>query len=173
MFKLDNDNENLWIWKILTGQLDADGKLDGGLGGWSDWTFFNIISFLNLYFYMKTEQVKGESSGTNWNKKHDNIKLCWTFHVCNCGFVMKHNWQKQMQNHWNKCQLTNQTELLKGCDDDCELTCEIMGGSLLGGEIHVTRWRWDLSAVHECPDLIIIFLLMIITFYDHNMMIYI
>ena len=61
MFKLDiNDNENLWRWKMLTGQLDADGKLDGGLGGWSDWTLFNIISFLNLYFYMKTEQVKGE-----------------------------------------------------------------------------------------------------------------
>ena len=39
MFKLDNDDENYWIWKILTGQLDADGKLDGGLGGWSDWTF--------------------------------------------------------------------------------------------------------------------------------------
>ena len=41
MYKLVND-EKLWkleLWKFLTSQLDADGKLDGGLGGWSDWTF--------------------------------------------------------------------------------------------------------------------------------------
>ena len=51
-------------------------------------------------------------------------------------------------------------------DDDYELTGEVMSGSLHGGEIHVTRWRWDLSAVHQSPDFI-----MMIIFYGHNMMI--
>ena len=27
-----------------------------------------------------------------------------------------------------------------------------MSGSLHGGEIHVTSWCWDLSAVHQSPD---------------------
>ena len=37
-------------------------------------------------------------------------------------------------------------------DDDYELTGEVMSGSLHGGEIHVTSWCWDLSAVHQSPD---------------------
>ena len=51
---------------------------------------------------------RAEDSTQTWSGQIVSRFPCCVFHICHFGFVMKHNWQIQIQNHENKSQLSRE-----------------------------------------------------------------